>query len=190
MAKEIIQMYDKYHSTKKVYPKVLEECLPEDYQGLPDTVEKIPVVVANPTLAGTEGDLEGIQVGDTKYKIGGGKQLYQHNITYSILDTSERFHWQLNITIINDSNTPINTLALLNTYLYNNNLRSASKSLQCSGVQLDTNYNTRYYNIVAVYCDNTSNVTLKAVAYNGDNKKIVDSGFGTSGIFVDTIIPL
>lgn len=29
-------------------------------------------VVANPTLAGTEADLEGLQVGDTKYKVGGG----------------------------------------------------------------------------------------------------------------------
>lgn len=28
-------------------------------------------VVANPTLAGTEADLTGLQVGDTKYKIGG-----------------------------------------------------------------------------------------------------------------------
>ena len=28
-------------------------------------------VVANPTLAGTEADLEGLQVGDTKYKVGG-----------------------------------------------------------------------------------------------------------------------
>jgi hypothetical protein len=29
-------------------------------------------VVANPTLAGTEADLEGLQVGDTKYKVDGG----------------------------------------------------------------------------------------------------------------------
>ena len=28
-------------------------------------------VVANPTLAGTEADLTGLQVGDTKYKVGG-----------------------------------------------------------------------------------------------------------------------
>lgn len=29
-------------------------------------------VTANPTLAGTEADLTGLQVGDTKYKVGGG----------------------------------------------------------------------------------------------------------------------
>lgn len=33
-------------------------------------------VVANPTLAGTEADLTGLQVGDTKYKVpaGGGRR--------------------------------------------------------------------------------------------------------------------
>ena len=38
-------------------------------------------VVANPTLAGTEADLEGIQVGNTKYKVGGGGITYTHTIT-------------------------------------------------------------------------------------------------------------
>ena len=35
-------------------------------------IELIPEVVANPTLAGTESDLESLQVGDTKYKIPSG----------------------------------------------------------------------------------------------------------------------
>ena len=37
-------------------------------------------VEANPTLEGTESDLEGIEIDGTKYKVGGGSQLYQHNI--------------------------------------------------------------------------------------------------------------
>ena len=73
MAREIVQMYDKYHSTKKVYPKVIEECLPEG----------ISKVVANPDPAG-ETELNGIQIGDTKYKVGGGNQLYEHHIKLQI----------------------------------------------------------------------------------------------------------
>ncbi len=47
-----------------------------------DLEELIPSgVVANPTLAGTEADLTGLQVGDTKYKVpegGGGGALVVH----------------------------------------------------------------------------------------------------------------
>lgn len=35
-------------------------------------IELIPEVVANPTLAGTEDDLESLQIGDTKYKVPSG----------------------------------------------------------------------------------------------------------------------
>ena len=45
--------------------------------------EDITEVVANPTLAGDEAELTGLQVGDTKYAMpqgGGGSQLYAHNI--------------------------------------------------------------------------------------------------------------
>lgn len=36
------------------------------------TTEVAETVIANPTLAGTEAELTGLQVGDTKYKVGGG----------------------------------------------------------------------------------------------------------------------
>lgn len=36
-------------------------------------------IIANPTLAGTEADLEGLQVGNTKYKIGGGLPSYTND---------------------------------------------------------------------------------------------------------------
>ena len=103
MAREIIQMYDKYHSTKKVYPKVVEECLPEDYQGLPEEVEEKSTVVANPELAGTEDSLEGIEIDGTKYKAGGGKTLYQHNIKINLSS------FKGTMTIISQSNEEINT---------------------------------------------------------------------------------
>ena len=123
MAKKIIQMYDKYQSTTKVYPKIIKECLQEDVTNyiegqvvanptlagteaeltglqVGDTKYKIPegtVVTANPTLAGTEADLESIEIGDTKYKVGGGKQLYRHCIT--ILYATQYF---ISFDIIND----------------------------------------------------------------------------------------
>lgn len=40
-------------------------------------------VEANPTLAGNEDTLEGLEVDGVKYAVGGGKQLYQHEIVVS-----------------------------------------------------------------------------------------------------------
>ncbi|MBQ3330814.1 MAG: hypothetical protein IJG87_06515 [Ruminococcus sp.] len=50
-------------------------------------------VVANPTLAGTEADLVGLQVGDTKYKIpsggggGGGEYVAESANDYPVYDS-------------------------------------------------------------------------------------------------------
>ena len=68
MPKRIITLKDKYKSTTFRYPKVLKKCLPEDVR---EKIDNATLVVANPTLAGTEADLTGLQVGDTKYKVGG-----------------------------------------------------------------------------------------------------------------------
>ena len=55
-----------------------------------DTIYAIPEgteVVANPTLAGTEAALNGLQVGDTKYKVEAGSEI--HTYTYgTISDTT------------------------------------------------------------------------------------------------------
>lgn len=48
-------------------------------------------VVANPTLAGTEANLTGLQVGDTKYAVpqgGSGSQLYAHTLLITYSDTT------------------------------------------------------------------------------------------------------
>ena len=65
-------------------------------QGAPGTQ-----VVANPTLVGTESDLEGIQIAGTKYKVGGGKQLYRHEINFSYGVDS----FEINLTIISEKST-------------------------------------------------------------------------------------
>lgn len=130
MAKRVIQLYDKYKSTTKVYPKVVEESFEPSakeyikgqvvanptpaggettlaYLEIGGTKYAIPVptnVVANPELAGTEAELGSIQIGETKYKIGGGKQLYQHNITGKE-KTTANFKGRVGFTIINSSPT-------------------------------------------------------------------------------------
>ena len=49
-----------------------------------EEVNKVsPTVNANPTLAGTEAELTGLEVGNTKYKISGSTKLYKHSILFS-----------------------------------------------------------------------------------------------------------
>ena len=53
--------------------------------------EDITEVVANPTLAGDEAELTGLQVGDTKYAMpqgGGGSKLYAHSLMISYSNTT------------------------------------------------------------------------------------------------------
>lgn len=38
MPRKIVTLRDKYKSTTALYPRVVEECLPEDYQGLPTEI--------------------------------------------------------------------------------------------------------------------------------------------------------
>lgn len=160
MAREIIQMYDKYHSTKKVYPKVIEECLPEDYQGLPEAIEDIPTVVANPELAGTEGDLESLQVGDTKYKIGGGKQLYLHTVYVSRTngDYTACEGW---LSIITDNNTPF-TYATLVQYLETKNFTGNVNYPMCGYFNAGANIES----IFGVSIDSSHKLYIQCVKVN------------------------
>ena len=101
--KRNVVLRDRYKSTTAIYPKVTIKDLPQgvqpvvpepetyeptgeepttNYITIGDTVYKIEggtTVVANPTMAGTESDLTGLQVGDTKYKVPekGHMYLYQ-----------------------------------------------------------------------------------------------------------------
>lgn len=162
MAKKIIQMYDKYQSTTKVYPKVLEECLPEDYQGLPDslddleeTVENIPEVIANPELAGTEDDLEGLQVGNTKYKVGGGKQLYQHNIVLQLNSTGA-----VTLQLITDNNVTMNITEIAD-YIKTKSSGSTYPII-ASGYYIST---AKLYGVYDVFKDSSNNVKFSRYAF-------------------------
>lgn len=61
---------EQYPSAKAVY--TAQHSLAQIIALIQSQISDIPVVVANPTLAGTEADLTGLQVGDTKYAIPAG----------------------------------------------------------------------------------------------------------------------
>ncbi len=74
-------------------------------------------VVANPTLAGTEADLTGLQVGDTKYKVSsGGGVIYRYTISlfaeggYNVLDK---------ITVLSSENYDLGEEGAVTTFLPN-----------------------------------------------------------------------
>ena len=83
-----------------------------DLEGLQvgDTKYKVggTEVVANPTMAGTEGDLTGLQVGDTKYKVG-VNELYLHNIS---IKKSGDHTGCVFFKIFNNNSTPFTILTL------------------------------------------------------------------------------
>lgn len=174
MAKRIVQLYDKYKSTTKVYPLIVGECITPDakdkiddiiedniianptpaggettlaYLEIGGTKYAIPVpttVIANPTLAGTEADLGSIQIGDTKYKIGGGKQLYQYEISFRNVDSQILFNINF---ILADNLTSINDFK---DWLTTNNHTSTSNLFYISGGHFKGSV------AYALYLDNTT----------------------------------
>lgn len=64
----------------------------------------VPKVVANPTLAGDEDVITGLQIGDTKYKVGGGTKLYKHTLAGALKDEYDN---DLGLYVINTTPTAI-----------------------------------------------------------------------------------
>jgi hypothetical protein len=85
-------------------------------------------VVANPTLAGTEADLTGLEVDGTKYKVssgGGGSEvhLYQHNIQLKSTFTDNR---KFVCSVISKSNAPF-TVTNFMDFLSSNGFDGSTK---------------------------------------------------------------
>ena len=96
-------------------------------------------VEANPTLEGTESDLEGIEIDGTKFKVGGGKKLYKHCI--AIKTSSNDEDGLFTLSVINDNTNPISNISLLATYLWNNGFKyydDDTKFYEASGFKLGT----------------------------------------------------
>lgn len=75
---------------------------------------------------------------------GGGKQLYQHNI-HLYYSTAK----DITLQITNDDNTPLNTKALINSYLYSKGFNTAAfqdKVYPCFAL-----YDSNYYNGITLY---------------------------------------
>lgn len=114
MARRVFQMRDKHLSTTNLYPKQIEQSLPKDVVPVtPEPEAYVPTgeepeaeyitinnvtykvggggteVVANPTLAGTEADLTGLQVGDTKYKVPSGGSFTQEQADWTEADNTK-----------------------------------------------------------------------------------------------------
>lgn len=85
------------------------------------TTDDITNVVANPTLVGTESDLTGLQVGDTKYKVGGSTTKYKHHIILrNVIRNGGEYEGDyvyypraICFDIINDTSNLINTISTL-----------------------------------------------------------------------------
>ena len=205
MANKVIQMKDKYKSTNKEFPYIIGDCFTDDadkhvekiiedniianptpaggettlvYLEIGGIVYALPVptdVIANPTLAGGEAELGSIQIGETKYKIGGGKQLYQHTINIANYGGAVD-HYQGNIIIINDNPTPF-TNTTLNTWLFDNDFKSyyANNQEVLNGLYGNINFGTvknsndgKYYTAVGILCRDLSALggsKVLAVAY-------------------------
>ena len=100
-----------------------------------DTSYNLPLgtqVEANPTLESGEDELESIEIDGTKYKVGGGKQLYQHNVRIKFGSN----YYELFLQITNDNpNTMFTDLASIVQYLVDN-----GHTTESSDSDMDTNF--------------------------------------------------
>lgn len=71
-------------------------------------------VVANPVLAGTETNLTGLQVGDTKFKVGSESHLYEYLIKLNLFFGDYDVYLSLNI--LTNKNKDISNVSLSNIY--------------------------------------------------------------------------
>lgn len=99
------------------------------------------IVVANPTLAGTEAELTGLQVGDVKYKVPGGGHLYEH--MYEIQYGNHHSIW---LSLLKNDTVPLSSIKNIKEYLaiqygnqYNNEIMNNIKGLNI-GINTFRNY--------------------------------------------------
>jgi len=112
--------------------------------------EDIVEVVANPTLAGDEAELTGLQVGDTKYAMpqggGGSATLYRHSVLIELMDDSFNSVGDIIVDIISSDNTAITSLDTIKTIIANGT-GNPNKQIIAQGVW---KVNSAWKNIVAL----------------------------------------
>lgn len=133
-------------------------------------------VEANPTLAGNEDTLEGLEVDGVKYAVGAGKQLYQHNIWANISGGMGKMCLQ----IINDNSTVI-AYNDLYSYLVGKGYTSEDTCIACNGCDINDNV------IWGVYCnDNKFHFCYKHL---GSTYSVAKTNM-LSNYYKDTVIAL
>lgn len=153
-------------------------------------------IVANPTLAGTEDNLTGLKIGNTKYKINGNgslTHLYQHNITIYVVTESEgeEYSFFFNTTALTTSNTQF-TLNTLVEYLHDNGFEYNNGKPNC----ITASGAVSGFVVIGIYNDDENDLTKLGVAYD-DSSCVVKTDYITqqnlddyNGIFEDTIIQI
>ena len=129
----------------------------ETIYGIPEGTN----VVANPTLAGTESALTGLQVGDTKYAV--GEHLYEHTIVCKRDDTNQKYY--ITFRVITNTSTLVSSIYDLNDTLYT---LYGSKPIEASGtLWLNTGGNVDgYWNVTNVYCLSNLDCRAKVLGLN------------------------
>lgn len=124
-----------------------------------NAVGKALSIEANPTMAGTEAALNGLQIGDTKYKVEAGSEIhtYTANKTYTSADAD---YEQLRDDITNIRDIKIGT------YYYT-----------CT--QFNNNNNTYFYNCVYETSSNAVATMLIMIQLNSNNVVVSSPTNGT-----------
>lgn len=158
---------------------VLVLCNPSTYEGMVIQAE-LNGTIANPTLSGNETELTSIGIGSDKYKVGGGKQLYQHNLRLDLGLSG------VLLSIINDSSTPF-TIATLSAYLTSNSFIDLQSLYPAFGHYRDTSAGADY-SVVGIfgYTDTTARIA-GAVYQFGVNTQSYKS---ISTVLADKVIAL
>lgn len=142
-------------------------------------------VEANPTLAGTESDLTGIEIDGTKYKVGGGgSTLYQHNIkTYYSNNGNTSM---ATLTIINNSDTPFDAVSLRN-WLNTNAFNSMERCYSISGW---ATFNSTTYQLLGIGYYLSNALCAWGVSSTGSINNYINLSGSSNDSFTDVVLAL
>ena len=132
----------------------------------------VPVVSANPTLAGTEDNLTGLQVGDTKYKVpsGGGGTIYSHFIeTGSAVNP--------NCCVVYTSSDTTFTTETFAKWLYDRHMRDHRRMVNCTTF-FNKGSDTQVQSFGGFYSSDGATLTLNIQQFTVDTVSITEQNIG------------
>ena len=145
-------------------------------------------VIANPTLAGTEDVLTGLQVGDTKYKVDTSQKLYEHNITMKVTSNNSILGA---IHIITTDSAKIDSASkLANLYMF-----VASNDVVIADFTPHTGYTWEFSGkklfpfSISITGGANPSISLFGIGYNSSTQQIYTAQdvLPTNTVFTDTV---